>query len=753
MTMLVTRHKDPPENSWTILTTQPIQRPFHLLGMNPTESRLVQEAPDFLWWMKLNFAVSQDNLDLTGLAGPESLTGVDAEEWAMLDANKMNVMGFLQMPTGGAPPSPRPEGSSIFFRVRIIAGDSNGNSLPDWWELAYNFNPYGEGTDAVDPNGDLDGDGRTNFDEFLTGTNPNVPDAPPTDPNSVIIPDSFAWIQTDLTSYRQVAHETDANYPQFERKYTKAWDTQTSGEKKDNTFLSLIPFTTDPRDTYPWLASWSSPSTASLNQKGLRRGALDSFQLSDLYYVPNGSGEWPNGNTQNANVRIYTKRKLTTNEKVKFLAVSKVSTFTNGSPWNYSFYYDIAIKEFIIPAGENPRFSNAQDIEPKYYEYPLFTGGQSAELTLVPLAIAPDDNMAGVVGDMIPSNLESAGEKHFVSPKKTVGYGGIPDPYVVFKLPGISRAAFESCLEWGAEGGEPDPVDPSKRRVSRAQTGKTVLTLRLKSATPGVPGPEIDRINVWIVWTTVTPPTVNPGVFTPNKGIDPYKFAQYETADPGYSFVFSIQPISIITASDHPKLEGESKKHVPGFNKPWPVDPTKKCDSADLKWDMSRQLNHSIKNPGLIPKESLAVIYPSAYLLYQPTQFATPIEFPQDTAEGNDDRPATESKEIDEDCNPYQAQTSNDKGLAHSLGQISSYDAPSRSVLNSWAVDGKSFSAKSIYREFARLEIWDGKRTGGRFWFRISDQVLWHHSISVNSTATGVWNNTGSSSGMNYGPP
>jgi hypothetical protein len=49
--------------------------------------------------------------------------------------------------------------------------DSNGNGIPDWWELKYfgNLNQTG--------NGDYDGDGVDNLDEYLEGTDPTNPNS------------------------------------------------------------------------------------------------------------------------------------------------------------------------------------------------------------------------------------------------------------------------------------------------------------------------------------------------------------------------------------------------------------------------------------------------------------------------------------------------------------------------------------------------------------------------------------------------
>ena len=48
--------------------------------------------------------------------------------------------------------------------------DTNGQGLPDWWQMAH-FGELG-----IDPQGDADGDGRSNWIEFVTGTDPNSVD-------------------------------------------------------------------------------------------------------------------------------------------------------------------------------------------------------------------------------------------------------------------------------------------------------------------------------------------------------------------------------------------------------------------------------------------------------------------------------------------------------------------------------------------------------------------------------------------------
>ena len=50
--------------------------------------------------------------------------------------------------------------------------DDDNDGMPDWWEKKYGLNPL----DASDRNTDLDGDGLTNYQEYLYGTDPRNPD-------------------------------------------------------------------------------------------------------------------------------------------------------------------------------------------------------------------------------------------------------------------------------------------------------------------------------------------------------------------------------------------------------------------------------------------------------------------------------------------------------------------------------------------------------------------------------------------------
>jgi hypothetical protein len=55
-----------------------------------------------------------------------------------------------------------------------LAADSDSDGLPDWWEQYYGLDPFDDGSvdPANGPDGDPDGDGFTNLEEYQFGMNP-----------------------------------------------------------------------------------------------------------------------------------------------------------------------------------------------------------------------------------------------------------------------------------------------------------------------------------------------------------------------------------------------------------------------------------------------------------------------------------------------------------------------------------------------------------------------------------------------------
>jgi hypothetical protein len=339
---------------------------------------------------------------------------------------------------------------------------------------------------------------------------------------------------------------------------------------------------------------------------------------------------------------------------------------------------------------------------------------------LLPVEIVLDENQSGKTGDLIPSNKGSTGEKHYVSPKKTTE---IPDDFVVLKAVGVEQDRFVELLEW--EGGEAHPTDPIKRRVKRDAAAKTVVKIKAKQG-----GAEAAKMNVWVVWSEVNATVAEDYQFLPSG--DPWDRWSYGSS-PLYAkiwkFRFTIQPATIITAADRPKLEGANYTKPPGHGTPHHHLIQYPADHASHKWDTSRQLEVTVVNPNLIPKANFPELPEYAN---QPKAQDVPVPFPNDPVQGNDDPGGVGF--LDEDANPYVAfQDQIRVDLSHQIGQISCNDRPEFTFLNSMGIQGSILSIVANYKEFARLNLVaaGNNAADGEGWYRISDHMLWHHVMAA----------------------
>jgi hypothetical protein len=378
----------------------------------------------------------------------------------------------------------------------------------------------------------------------------------------------------------------------------------------------------------------------------------------------------------------------------------------------------------------------------------VLTAFQQNQPDGVSIGFGPD--MQGVVGDVIPSILTTGGKGHFVSPKKTTA---IPAENVV--LTGLVTSAegktFEELYEWFVDGGSWGTS--STLYLPRSAADKMTVVIKKQ-----VGGTVMAEMYVWIVWAEMASgyPVEGKGVFDP----DPHARWRIEnekddasTRNP-FKFKWNIAPSEIFDRdqSDVPNLNDVADTQPPGASKNHPVQTDRPADSAEKKWDVSRKMQVTVRNPQLISKNQLMQTIGNLADGQPSATAVIPWDFPKDSetggnadAAGNDD-----SNSEDENDDPYSAYTdpSNGASLSHSKGQVTSMDAPGFKALAHWATDdGMSYRVDINFKEFVRLEL--------KTWFRISDETEWYYALRVKSSTvvksgvpTVIWENDESTSGL-----
>ncbi|MEM0965542.1 MAG: hypothetical protein AAGJ81_05280, partial [Verrucomicrobiota bacterium] len=398
------------------------------------------------------------------------------------------------------------------------------------------------------------------------------------------------------------------------------------------------------------------------------------------------------------------------------------------------------ISESILSWTGEEFLRNGQPVDLPYQiisEQNSGSGGTYGSWYLSPLEmdIEPDENMVGVIGDIVPSVNPDSVVKHFVTPKRS---NELNQEYVILKATKgitadmITPGHAKQILEW--EGGEEVPGEPLKRRVKRDEAGKTEVRIKVKQS-----GGVAAEVYVWTVWAngqkvadhpirTRSVPDIITGDFTVGPGVEVFG---------GYDFNFSIIPKTIITHSDdeRPDLSGENTHNGTEIEPPGTgtehfikgmIAPLE--NGVSLKWDVSRRARVKILNPHRYPVERLDII-PGFLWDNQPIEEDIPVTFPDDERVGNDDGDTG-----DEDNNPYQ---STDRSmLAHGIGEISSFDIPVNPFRNSTGSDGDTFEIRYHFGEFSRLLI-------GSDWYRISDYLDWRIHFKIEKE-NGVWIDDGS---------
>lgn len=337
-------------------------------------------------------------------------------------------------------------------------------------------------------------------------------------------------------------------------------------------------------------------------------------------------------------------------------------------------------------------------------------------ICLVPIDIEPDAGMAGIIGNVVKSAKPNSTIKHFVTPKKSTE---LPQEYVELKAVGVDENKFSELFEW--EGGLTGSA-ANKRRVLRGLSKMNEIKIKAKGN-----GIVVAQMNVWVVWSQITIAHHATGVF---EDIDPdqsiYGIPDNEAGP--WRFVASITPKEIVTVQEKPKLNGRAIKPAPGANNPHPVYEGRKADYAEFCWDFSRKVRFTYTRPGVSDAE------------LQSAGLPLNVSWPSEPNEGNDDPPP----DLAEDNNPYEERTGRHWG--HPIGSISSHDLPKIPIPNSFGKnENQIFELHIDFKEFARLEIYDGARTSEKYWFVISDPFAWHISFK-GKFQNGRWRNNSSNS-------
>lgn len=658
--------------------------------------------------------------------------------------------------------------------------DTDGDGIPDGIERLYGLNAV----DSSDAALDSDGDGVSNINEANNHTDP-------TDPNNTPV-EKFFWLNTKITSgldgldrqditncglgfdliqdaldegklvYHYFTVEsclpnstnTTANHttipdgPHTKPMFDKLWMSDNVGNTVPP--YGEFPLAVDNPNLYQY--GWTTePSSICVASTCWGRYTYDL--LLDPNYSINY--HYDGFSSNRSKVKLASSFIQDSDRTLSFLKVeTRTPLATYSIPYPTTEVLRTAVVEVVIPKGKNVSHTptiDGHDVgegdDVGVFKTTLAdeTKENTVKVDLALVDIEPDDNMAGVVGDVVEPVNPASKTKHFVSPKTTID---LPQEYVLLKATGITAEQItpgntNQIVEWN--GGEAVPNEPLKRRVKRGTAAKNEVKIQVKPA-----GAVAVQMDVWVVWADVTP-IAGTASFCNFIGGATYEVSSQP--DKGWRFVFKIQPESILDQAtlERPKLSGVKRRSPPGAGKTYTIIPSLgNGDSATKQWDVSRQYQLTIRNPD-IPKADLQQgNVAAAWIINQPAAVDTPISFPTSDVEGNDDPVLSNG---DEDVNPY-AVRSDDPRFNHQFGELSSYDAPILRVLDTWGAAGRSYSVEFNFKEFARVELWDGKRTTGQFWFRLSDHIKWHHYLdTTDDGAASQWKNVSSSSGINHPKP
>jgi hypothetical protein len=144
---------------------------FQVMGTAPAGTAAVQARVSHfgqagiagsIWWDDLSATLNPD----PGTIAQWTFTNASAIPPSCDENVHLNFWLF-----NGNPPSNGQTAEVIIDQFAFQGVDTDGDGMPDWWEIAHGLNP----NDPSDANRDDDGTGFTNLQEYLAGTDPANP--------------------------------------------------------------------------------------------------------------------------------------------------------------------------------------------------------------------------------------------------------------------------------------------------------------------------------------------------------------------------------------------------------------------------------------------------------------------------------------------------------------------------------------------------------------------------------------------------
>jgi len=532
--------------------------------------------------------------------------------------------------TGSTPPPDR-----LFWRVSVADVDSDGDGLSD----------YEEGILGTDPhNPDTDGDGYLDSSEHDKGTNPNDPADHPT----------VEWFIVEGNK-GPGDPKTESRTYTVKRGETRVLVIATYSEE----YPDYTGYGSEYNDTLQWDVV---PSTG--------------LHISDSINVNDRNEDWINDETIGVtlaglapvHIEVVKVIQATTED----VTITASLTATN-------------VSDALLPS--------------------------SVIMALIPVRIEADAGVAGVVGDMVPSNKGVSGEHHFVTAKQNAI---ISDNDVKLVATGLEDAAWitpgdpNQLVEWDPGSSGSAGADATRWKVPRAATGKFPVKIRTIAAY----GPEeAYKLNVWATWVNITDAVTDgqtyPFMRNPSDTVDgdghPVLLLRGDA-----KYLFDCSPASMFdSAQDIPDLNELKTVDPPGGTQVWPPHAAL-SRGAKFCFDPSRQVRVVKKSsdPDVLSSLQAAGADISAY--------------PTNPVEGNDD-PTVVGEGF-----PY--------GSSPTL--MTDVDEPRMEIPHALGPNGATVLELAQFQEFARVQI-------GSMWYVCSDYHTEEVTFKIKKVAD-KWQDDGS---------